>query len=65
MDGQGCPNCNRQLNKFKRSVWNKLNEGKSVTLYVIRCWNDNESFIKIGITKNFTNRYNSYNKIAI
>ena len=62
-DGQGCPNCNRQLNKFKRSVWNKLNEGKVVTFYVIRCWNDSESFIKIGITKNFTNRYNSHKKM--
>lgn len=52
LSGWGCPDCGKQLTgrtktKFKNSC--KRNNGYG-SLYLIRCFNENESFFKIGIT---------------
>lgn len=50
----GCPRCSEELDRsivfdvFKKAAF-KRNDGKAY-LYVLRCFNDKESFYKIGIT---------------
>lgn len=63
LEGQGCPSCNNQINRFKLSAWNKVNKGKLVYFYVIKCWNQNEEFFKIGITQDFSKRYDNKKKM--
>jgi hypothetical protein len=41
--------------KDKRITVNK----KDVILYLVKCENDNEEFIKLGIAKDFKNRFNN------
>ncbi len=51
--GRGCPECGSQLTGWSRTgfrdICNKNKNGNGL-LYVINCFNDNESFYKIGIT---------------
>lgn len=56
---QGCPKCNRV---FTKESWlHKAYKRKEALLYIIRCFNNQEEFIKIGITyKNLYKRF--YNK---
>lgn len=51
--GQGCPKCNRG-GAWRRTEWVKACNKKTCTplVYIIRCFNENEEFIKIGRTKN-------------
>lgn len=53
MLGRGCQYCSKEHNGFGASSFvancNKNNSGNG-TLYVIRCFNSNESFYKVGIT---------------
>lgn len=47
--GNGCPECNKGGWEFKLSDW--LNtKGEEATFYVLRCFSDDEEFVKIGIT---------------
>lgn len=66
--GTGCPKCGKisQIRKLKaqnnlgwsRTNWIKRLKGKSATLYILRCWNQEEEFFKIGITgNNISRRY--------
>lgn len=61
--GQGCPICNNELRNKKNSEnptgwslidWVKTSENSkefdSFKVYIIRCWNENEEFYKIGRT---------------
>jgi hypothetical protein len=61
--GQGCPICNQEnrnkMNSQNSTGWSKLdwikaaNQSKnfdSFKVYIIRCWNDEEEFYKIGRT---------------
>jgi len=57
--GQGCPECGKESarlkwaeNGFSRTSWIAYckNNNKQARLYVIKCYNNNEIFIKIGIT---------------
>lgn len=69
--GQGCYYCgresmklNRAQNGFSRTQWiNHCNEtDKKPKLYIIKCYNDEEQFIKIGITTyNFKDRFAGIN----
>jgi hypothetical protein len=57
--GQGCPNCAKGLNGFKRSDYVKKSKGRLCTFYTIKCFNEYERFYKIGITINtIKERYN-------
>lgn len=51
--GHGCIKCGRNLNGFGRrnfkNICDKNNNGTG-SLYLIKCWDDNETFYKVGIT---------------
>lgn len=47
-EGCGCPKCARETGRFKRSDYIKLKD--TATLYLIKVYNDNEVFYKIGKT---------------
>lgn len=51
--GQGCPKCTRG-GAWRKTEWIKVCNKKSCTptVYIIRCFNETEEFIKIGRTKN-------------
>jgi len=61
--GQGCPKCSHELNLHRRSDWFSKYNGKEVSLYVIKCFNDSETFYKIGITGNIKLRYDGKKKL--
>ena len=54
--GHGCKKCCEENNYFRRSHYIKL--AKKANLYILRCWNDEEEFYKIGRTvSKITKRY--------
>jgi len=58
LSGKGCPNC---CNKgfWTRTDFNNICKNNIATFYVLECYNDNEVFLKIGITsKSVKERYN-------
>jgi hypothetical protein len=52
LNGKGCNKCRIDDLGFSRSAWIKKCANKIATFYIIRCFNDNESFYKFGITSN-------------
>ena len=58
---QGCPTCGKEVNGWTKTnfinLCKKNNEGCGI-FYVLRCYNETESFYKIGITsKSIQDRY--------
>ena len=54
---KGCPKCNLYMG-YTRSQWVNFNIGKKGTFYVLKCFDENEIFYKIGITgKTIKERY--------
>ena len=49
LKGCGCPKCANLINVYKKIDYEKL--AKKAKLYIIRCWKGEESFYKIGKTK--------------
>ncbi len=62
--GQGCRKCFNG-NYFNRESWIKNSINKTGIFYIIRCWNENEEFYKIGITTypKIQLRYNTNSKM--
>ena len=64
LKGQGCPICRyiqvsekhkNSSHSFSLNSWNKLvikNRNANPKLYILKCYNENENFIKVGITLN-------------
>jgi len=53
----GCPNCGK-INNYSKSQWVERGKNKEGIFYVIKCFNKNEEFYKIGITfKTVKQRY--------
>lgn len=52
MNGCGCTECGNFLSSMKREEWVKKSNNKLGIFYIIRCFNENESFFKYGITFN-------------
>ena len=50
MAGKGCEKCAILNNSFSRTDYIRMAKGKPTTLYLIRCFNKEESFYKIGKT---------------
>lgn len=54
LSGKGCPKIANTLNNFKDGDWEKNGKRSknfdSFKVYIIHCWNDNETFYKIGKT---------------
>jgi hypothetical protein len=49
LSDKGCPKCNLYVG-YSRSQWVNYNKNKEGIFYIIKCWNENEKFYKIGIT---------------
>lgn len=49
LTGEGCPKCGKESH-WRRSDYVKKANGRICTFYTIRCFNEEESFYKIGIT---------------
>lgn len=59
--GYGCPDCSNENKGYKFSNWLNSCKGEKGKFYMIRCFNKNEEFIKIGITcQTVYVRYNSF-----
>lgn len=50
LQGNGCPQCNWDYNNNKKIDWITKAKGKEGTFYIIKCWDENEEFLKFGIT---------------
>lgn len=52
LNGQGCPECRKMLSGFSRTKFEISSEksGRVAQLYLLNCFNEFESFYKIGIT---------------
>lgn len=64
--GQGCPLCNIPGGYSKHEWVSKCNKYRNSNplVYIIRCYNDMEEFIKIGITfKTVSMRFSNYKKL--
>ena len=69
MNGYGCKKCNIapiKVNKRSKEGYCKLADGRSTMLYILKCFNENEEFYKIGktfrkITKRYINSNMPYN----
>ena len=59
MDGHGCPQCGNQSSWRRKEYIKKIN-GRVCLFYIIRCFNIEESFYKVGITcRDVKRRYNT------
>lgn len=64
LKGRGCPECANEINAgWGRSDFVRYAESKNngmAILYIIKCWDNSESFYKIGVTaKSIEERFNS------
>lgn len=50
LKGHGCYSCNIKNNGYTKIDFINSSKGKTCILYLIKCWNDEEEFFKIGIT---------------
>lgn len=54
-----CPKCN-VFSSYRREDWvHKLGNKSKGEFYIIRCYDEYESFLKVGITSNFKRRYHN------
>ena len=57
LSGSGCPKCaSETVGGYSRGDSIKTAKGKECTFYILKCWNEKESFYKIGITSNTVNK---------
>lgn len=50
LQGKGCKECMKETNTFNKEGFKRVAKGKECTFYIIECFNENETFYKIGIT---------------
>ena len=62
LSGSGCYFCGNESH-WKRSDYAKKAKGRVCIFYIIRCFNENESFYKIGITMNSVKYRHKKNKM--
>jgi hypothetical protein len=53
--GNGCPKCG-SVENFSRSSYVKKSKGRKCIFYILKCFDENEEFYKIGITMNSVNK---------
>ncbi len=62
--GSGCPACANENRGYSRSKYIKNAKDRVCTFYIIRCYDENEEFYKIGITlTSLKKRYNTTKKM--
>lgn len=52
--GNGCLSCAKEVDCFSKNGFIRISKDKVCTFYIIRCFKDDESFYKIGITSKST-----------
>lgn len=63
--GNGCKRCSQLLCTFRKQDWITKAKGKPGTFYILRCWNEEEEFFKVGITFNSVKtRYRNKHSIS-
>lgn len=50
LQGQACPKCAQDKKSYTRDGFISLAKDRLCTFYILKCFNDNETFYKIGIT---------------
>ncbi len=50
LSGKGCPKCKNEKVGWTYTAWSKAAKGNPGIFYILRCWNDEEEFYKVGIT---------------
>lgn len=50
LQGSGCPECACENSGYGRSEYVKTAKGRDASLYLLKCFNENEYFYKVGIT---------------
>lgn len=55
LSGCGCQKCAVEYNNYHKDSWIKRSKNRIGTFYIIRCFNETESFYKFGITFNGVN----------
>lgn len=55
LSGHGCRECHITLSSVKKKDWIEKSKNRIGTFYIIRCFNESESFYKYGITYNGVN----------
>lgn len=68
LSGHGCPSCSVESNGWNYHLWEeqalKSNRFESFKLYMIKCWDETETFYKIGKTFNKLNtRFSGTNRL--
>ncbi len=63
VSGKGCEKCARVLNSFVREDYVKMARGRDTILYLLKCFNNEEEFYKIG--KTYTSIKQRYKKGAM
>lgn len=59
--GKGCRDCGNR-NNYHKSNWIKKAKEREGIFYIIKCWNQNEEFYKLGITyRSVKIRHNTHN----
>jgi len=62
--GRECPHCCLDSKGWSKESWGKLKKYQKPLLYILKCYNETESFIKIGKTKNSVKkRYSGKNSM--
>ena len=57
-----CPTCMRRHTGWTKTSWKNSCKGKVAKLYIIKCYNDKETFYKIGITNKENLKQRFYHK---
>lgn len=58
LDGSGCQTCSKRKFSFRKEKWIELAGDRLGVFYIIRCYNETESFYKYGISSRFDKRFN-------
>ena len=61
--GKGCEKCAVIYNAFIREDYVKKAKGRDTIIYILRCWNEEEEFYKIGKTFETVEKRYSYSKL--
>jgi hypothetical protein len=63
--GSGCNECGNESSGWTRTAWKNVCKSRKGSLYIIKCWNEDEVFYKIGITSRATIQERFYHPLTM
>lgn len=63
LKGKGCTKCSKEIHSFMYSYYGNRNTDVTCYLYIMNLYNDEENFIKIGISNNIERREKEFSKL--